>query len=132
MVKNSPTKAQRSFLEGRSIVVPPTKGACNLLISFIKSGNGTVGSNEGERIALTISYQRKWLGRRVKTSMSFAKGEMGTVVYLAARDPETIRIFRESNEGEKYHPFWANVKFDNGKSQMISLSNLEFFMADTG
>lgn len=121
----SPTKAQCAFLDARGIIVPPTKGSCSLLISYIKQGNGTVGDDEGARIALTVSYQEKWIGKKVRTSVSFAKGQDGVVVYIGARDSETIGVFRLTQEGDKYHPFWANVRFNNGKTQMLSLSNLE-------
>lgn len=125
MAINSPTQAQQAFLEGRGIVVPPTKGACSLLIGYIKNGNNTIGNDEPARIALTVAYQRKWIGKRVKTLVSFAKGEYGEVLYLGARDSATVQIFKDVEGGDRYHPFWANVRFDNGRSQMLSLSHLE-------
>ena len=124
MAMSNPTIKQRAFLEARGIIVPPTKGSCKLLISYIKQGNGTVGNDESARIALTIAYQKKWVGEAVRAHASFAKGDGGVVRYLGARSVDDVMIFRDSGS-TKLHPFEANVRFDNGKSQMLSLSNLE-------
>src|SRR3989344_6301814 len=117
MANIKPTEAQISFLKNRGIVFPPTKGACNLLISYIKQGNGTVGDNESARIALTISYQKKWIGKTVRALASFAKGDDGVVTYLGARDIQSIQILRDAQEGDKYHPFWRTWNFLTTRSR---------------
>lgn len=125
----TPSPAQEGFLQSRGIIPPPTMASCRNYISFIKEGDGVHGKNESERIALTISIQKKWLGKRVRSKAVWALGE-GTVAYLSC-DTEVCG-WTEGPEDEKVHfsnPFRAWVHFDSGESAgrrvRLSLVNLE-------
>jgi hypothetical protein len=105
------------------VIPPPTQSACSLLIEFIQFGNGTVGTSQAHRIAIAKHYQKRWLGKRVRSDAGFAPGE-GVVRYLSARTRENVEDFADAFGGRVF-PFCASVKFDDGHSRMLALSHLE-------
>ncbi len=132
-MERQPSSRQRGFLENRGIVAPPTFAACNRLIGFIKCGNGTIGDNEASRIAITKSYEQRWIGKRVqyrsKSPWQSAKDE-GTVGYLVAYDPfhdgDLIRDARRHyGQDATLHPFQIFVRWEQGRPSITCIRLLE-------
>lgn len=119
-----PTTKQIAFLSRCNIIPPQTKKACSSLISYIIQGNGTIGKDKNDRIAITKSYQKKWLGKRVRN-----KGEeieKGVVVHLVAFWFTEVMIFQDDKI--RLHPFQAVVHFPSrkkNKTSVVFLSTLE-------
>jgi len=127
MGKTHPTAPQTLFLVNRGIVPPPTRLSCTRLISYIKEGNGSIGKTESERIAITISAQRKWHDRKVQYRYD---DRVGIIQYLIFRTVREVSFLAEANvlgqeESRGMQPFNLFVRWGNGMTSCVDSSSVK-------
>ncbi|HSX41803.1 MAG TPA: hypothetical protein VLE93_00460 [Candidatus Saccharimonadales bacterium] len=117
------TDGQWEMLRQLGVKVPPrslTKNAAGRLITYIKSGNGTLGKTPAERAAISRTYIEKFVGKRVYCASgdTVYRGRIGTVLYLRARVIDEVAEVRQKRleRGEDgqftVSPFAAIVEWD--------------------
>ncbi|HLD17847.1 MAG TPA: hypothetical protein VJB99_02105 [Patescibacteria group bacterium] len=85
-----------------SVQVPPTLKAASTLIGFIKSGNGTVGKTQEERVKILRSAQDHLIGKTVQIRGDEQSGK-GRVLYLLALTPEQVMEENRDRRMEGQH-----------------------------
>ena len=120
-----PTEKQIAFLRKSGIKPATTKGACSKQISYILRGNGMLGKDPGERVAILRSVQDRFLNKRIVRPFAQEPFERtGTVVAVWPRSLEELLEDKRCNLPEK-HPFKCILKFDDGKTMAnISLGGV--------
>ncbi len=101
-----PTPKQVEALRDFGITPPPTKAGCSSLLRFIieyRWGNLT----RQEKIALAISTQQKWLGKRVSAAYPGNTPVIGVVDYvLGLKEYEYFDARRRKYKELPFH-FWV-------------------------
>gem|GEM_PF-6916454 len=97
------------------IVPPPKERAAATLLRYIFNG----GDRSGERIAIVIAAQQKYLGKAVLDEY----GRPGTVSYLFWQHLGIKAKMRSSRDHRYGHPLAAMVKW-KGETSMRNLSKI--------
>ncbi|MFH1621265.1 MAG: hypothetical protein ABIB04_04240 [Patescibacteria group bacterium] len=140
----------REILEQLGIIPPESEAACLAMHRYLLEGD-CVGSTYHERLASIQFQQKTFLGQRVAIAArvtmlpdSFVQSasELSRVIYrkitnryerYRTQNPPVVSItcgnWEPSIGGSRPSPlvFWAKVRFDDGKEQVIPLSCLKVF-----
>ncbi|HRH55816.1 MAG TPA: hypothetical protein PK609_03045 [Candidatus Paceibacterota bacterium] len=114
MAKKDPTARQLEALRNFNIVPPSTKAACSSLLTWISNG----GDRSGERVAIIIETQSKFLDKRVQHHL----GSTGRVRYVMWLGPGRLP---PAQQGSQYtHPLDAMIDWDDRKPSHTSIGSL--------
>jgi hypothetical protein len=123
------TDKQWEELRAIGCKVPPysiSKVSAGRLLTFVKSGNATIGSSPQERARIALAYRTKYVGKKVRCVGSNANnGRIGVVRDLRARLLEEVvsveKIWRAHDKDPTglVSPFVASVRWDATETQSV-------------